>query len=187
MRPFWRLMRFALLVCLLAGAATLRAAPPDAGPPRVKPLASRKVGVQPWESASTSPFGASRFGGSDRRGFALSPDGKLLATEDAGGWQLEMWDVESGKSLGRFGRIEDPVVVAFSPDGKLLASAGWDSHDLCSVEVWDVATRKRLRGLDEEVNLTPFTAVAFSPDGKSLALGAALGRHTVNDTPAIHF
>src|SRR5207244_3727335 len=52
--------------------------------------------------------------------------------------------------------------VAFSPDGKRLASGGYDNL----VRVWDVTTGKeslRLAGYDNTVY-----AIVFSPDGKLL-------------------
>ena len=56
--------------------------------------------------------------------------------------------------------------VAFSPDGKFLASGS--SHD--TVKLWDVATGKVLR------TLAGYTfwvhSVAFSPGGKLLASGS---------------
>src|SRR5437588_12258863 len=82
------------------------------GPPR--PTTERLVNIKPWEYQSSSPWGGSRQGRRDQRQFVFTPDGKQLATLDAGGWQIELWDVETGQPLGRFGRVHDPVALAIS-------------------------------------------------------------------------
>jgi WD40 repeat protein len=53
--------------------------------------------------------------------------------------------------------------VAFSPDGKTLASASGDQ----TVKLWDIATRKELATLSGHSGVV--TSVAFAPDGKILA------------------
>jgi hypothetical protein len=57
--------------------------------------------------------------------------------------------------------------VAFSPDGKILASASADK----TVRLWDVASRQPLATLSGHENIV--WSVAFSPDGKVLASASA--------------
>src|SRR6201988_4976224 len=68
---------------------------------------------------------------------------------------------------GHTGRVN---ALAFSSDGKHLASAGQDK----AVRLWDAATgelRHTLRGHEDEV-----LTVAFRPDGDLLASGGAKAR-----------
>ena len=56
--------------------------------------------------------------------------------------------------------------VAFSPDGKLIASGGWNSQNIKLFAVSGSETRV-LSGLPGEL----FSPVAFSPDGRLVASG----------------
>src|SRR5262249_53336529 len=83
---------------------------------------------------------------------AFSPDGKTLAVNGAGptGSVIRLCAAASGREVGPLRGHAVPVrCLAFSADGKRLASAGWGERDRAGpkeVKVWDVAARKELLG-----------------------------------------
>jgi WD40 repeat protein len=71
--------------------------------------------------------------------------------------------------------------VAFSPDGKLLASGGGEPGGPGEIWVWEVATRKMVRRFTELEHRVH--RVAFGPEGKRLA--SASGEHGVEGSAKV--
>ncbi len=104
---------------------------------------------------------------------AISPDGRIAAlgaetyNSDGG---ITLWDLVRRRRVGRLGgslaspaHVGDVEHLAFSPTGRVLASA-----DLGSVILWDVERRRRLRRINPH---EPVTGLAMGPAGRILAIG----------------
>jgi WD40 repeat protein len=100
----------------------------------------------------------------------FSPDGRLLACGDSRE-KVRIWDIATRREVHPplEGHSHYLSGLAFSPNGKYLASASWRE-----VKVWEVATWSEvidLGGLTGEI-----FRVAFSPDGKRLAAAGGYKR-----------
>jgi WD40 repeat protein len=112
---------------------------------------------------------------------AVTLDGRLAATREQR-TTIVVWDFLTGKEVHSFdsdtlGRVLYTLRVAFTPDGKSLASC--DSGEKPGIQFWDVKTGKPLRHL--KVGTRMPQAVAFSPDGKVMAVSSCMdlsGRRT---------
>jgi len=95
--------------------------------------------------------------------FAFSWDREQIAWS-VNGTQAEVEDLRTGKRLAIDAGQSQPS-LAFSPDGKFLATGGYGKE----AKLWDLATGKIARTFDTDTDggLT----IAFSPDGRVLALG----------------
>jgi WD40 repeat protein len=78
--------------------------------------------------------------------------------------EIIIWDAASGRELLRFhGHTSHIGTVAWSPDGKRLASGGYDRY----VKVWDPQTGREMLSLPGHNKSVD--SIAWSPDGTQLA------------------
>ncbi|MHC4645217.1 MAG: WD40 repeat domain-containing protein [Planctomycetota bacterium] len=134
----------------------------------------------------------------DIRAITFSPDGKTLAAGRAAkkpsqpqeeipageDFDIYLWDAATGKELAKLGSAADPVSdLAFSPDGKSLASA----HGLLeetqpaptsvdagyTVRLWDIKSGDELASL--KGHTATVSSVAFNKSGTILASGSMDG------------
>lgn len=91
--------------------------------------------------------------------------------------QVQIWDVASGREIGNLkGHGRGVSKVAFSRDGKLLATGSTDN----TIKIWDLASKREL------ATLTGHTAniesLDFHPDGRLLASAGEDGSTFLWDT-----
>ena len=106
---------------------------------------------------------------------AFSPTGNLLAV---GTWNatgqpgVDLWDVSAGKVAKTLTHEAEVRSVAFSPDGKLLAT--FDNRG--NIKVADWASDRTLTNFTvPPPRRRPAGVVVFSPDGNRLAIGEDYG------------
>jgi len=99
---------------------------------------------------------------------SFSPDGNyLLAATGITGLRGEatLWDLKTGKLERTFTEGHSDILYGaiFSPNGKIIATAGYDRL----IQLWDVTSGNRIRTLKGHNG--PVHDIAFSPDGTVLA------------------
>jgi WD40 repeat protein len=117
-----------------------------------------------WEVSSGKQVGVLQTSAGAVGGLAISPDGTRIAVGATDGVNVYRTATRSVLHTLKGHRL--PIkALAYSPDGKLLASGSVDA----TVRLWEAATGKEkavLRG-----HASTVTCLAFSPDGRRLVSG----------------
>jgi WD40 repeat protein len=111
----------------------------------------------------------------DVKTITVSPNGNLILSGCGYGSYIDnvvyLWNVEEGCELRRFeGHDEGTGIhcVAFSPDGKLALSAGWDDY----IRIWNVESGYEIRCFKLEIETAELPhgsyLTTFSPDGSRI-------------------
>ena len=99
----------------------------------------------------------------------FSSDGTKLAwggASLAGIGTIWLWDVSTRRNFATLEHAKKVGSVAFSPDGRTLASGAGDN----TIKLWDMTTQTNIATFEGHKSL--ISSVAFSPDGRTLASGS---------------
>jgi WD40 repeat protein/serine/threonine protein kinase len=138
--------------------------------------------IRGWDADAGEPLFAIAYDPTPNSAVAISPDGRLIAAP--GGiptvegptvqfWAVD-WDAKTYKksrTLKGYGRYV--WKVAFSPDGRYLATGSWDS----TVRVWDLKAPESAGPVTLRGHTGVVYGLAFSPDGRRLASSSGYAGH----------
>lgn len=120
--------------------------------------------LRAWDVESGIPLAQIANHGDRLYQLAPSPNGDCIATagED---FQLRLWNIRTGKPLWSRPLSSFPAQpLAFSADGKRLASTAWTPEGRWSVVLWDVASGDRQTRF--ELDSAAIVAIMFTADGE---------------------
>jgi WD40 repeat protein/serine/threonine protein kinase len=133
------------------------------------------AGVHILDLQSEYPLHIIPLATSHRSSLKISPVSEQLATSagDADGL-MTVWNMLTGERLIELNHGQRVLDLAWTPDGKRLASAGQDGV----IRLWDLQTAREVSFFAEA---RPVHSVAFTPDGRTLVSGTDDGTIRVRD------
>ena len=152
-QEFHRLVRFGILVCVFLCLTT---------------TINLYAEIQPLCTFDTAKYGA-----------VISPDGKMIATND--GYSIRITNIRTQELFAELCIARFTNVIAFSEDGRKLATGDTWAADYSTIMLWDIASGELLNSFDieSEPNILDHrvyfpesvNAIALSPNNRYLACG----------------
>jgi WD40 repeat protein len=132
--------------------------------------------VRLWSPETGRAMDTLQAAGSNLTALGFAGDRLVIANAET----CAVWTLGRSWSLVRTigsGDTNSPLTdrvnaVAFSPDGRLLATGSGEPSRSGQVKLWDVATGQLVREF-KDLHSDAVLALEFSPDGRQLASGAA--------------
>ena len=144
-----------------------------------------------WEVATGRELPAQEWqeGGKECVSAAISPDGKVIASGGSDG-TISLRDAVTGQQLARLDWQKGPVgAVAFSPDGKLLASCS-ESEKNGPIRVGCIDGKDAPRQFKADRTNYQWQSVCFAPDGKHVVAAGSRyvpdGKNAVRSHGTVH-
>jgi len=133
------------------------------------------LSIRLWQGETGGPL-ESLAGGTVPAVLAFTPAGRLVAAADkAASWELEpAWTLERtiGDPASADLLVDRVASLAFSPDGRILATGGGEPSRSGELKLWNAADGDLVRTVPE-AHADVVCSVAFSADGQFLLSGGA--------------
>ena len=122
--------------------------------------AERKI--RSWDTSTGKEISDQKSFHGLRHPFAWSPDGKYIAGQTQRGWEIDVKEIATGRTVTTLKRdIGFVTDVSFAPNSKLVLVRGSEGIAF----LWELPSGKQIRKFDG-VTCEP----SFSPNGKSIAM-----------------
>jgi len=135
---------------------------------------SNRFVIRLWDAANGKQVGTIADTTQSVCSAAFSSDGKFVALGDISSDSIEIWEIPGGRKPQRLeAGPGPPYLLAFSRDGKKLASATSGTYN--AIKLWELGSGKIIATLQPE----SAACLAISPDNQTVAFASQVGAFAI--------